>query len=31
VFKYMVEKNGAEITDISIADLVQYLSRVKNK
>ncbi len=31
VFKYMVEKKGAEITDISIADLVQYLSYVKNK
>jgi len=28
--KYMVEKKGAEITDLSIADLVGYLSYVKN-
>lgn len=32
VFKYMVEKKGTdEITDLSIADVVQYLSYLKNK
>lgn len=30
VLKYMVEKKGAEITDLSVADLVGYLSYVKN-
>jgi acyl carrier protein len=31
VLKYMVEKKGAEIADLSIADLVGYLSYVKNR
>jgi acyl carrier protein len=32
VIKYMTEKKGTdEITDLSIADLVQYLSYLKNK
>jgi acyl carrier protein len=31
VFKYMVEKKGTEITDLSIGDIIQYLSYVKNK
>ena len=30
VLKYMVEKKGTEITDLAIADLVGYLSYVKN-
>lgn len=31
VLKYIVEKKGAEITDLSIADVVSYLSYVKNR
>jgi acyl carrier protein len=31
VLKYMVEKKGAEITDLSIADVVGYLSYIKNR
>ena len=31
VLKYIVEKKGTEITDLSVSDLVDYLSYVKNK
>ena len=31
VVKHVTEKKGAEITDLSIADLVQYLGYLKNK
>lgn len=31
VVKYMMEKKGTEITDLSIADIVQYLGYVINK
>jgi acyl carrier protein len=31
VLKYMMEKKGTEITDLSIADIIQYLSYVINK
>jgi acyl carrier protein len=31
VLKYLMEKKGAAITDLSVSDLVDYLSYVKNK
>ncbi|MHB8880703.1 MAG: acyl carrier protein [Thermodesulfovibrionales bacterium] len=30
VLKFIMEKKGSEITDFSVADLVGYLSHVKN-